>query len=108
MASYDTVSFSKEFFPTEFDDKLISHFLLFFPFIYLLRFLTKTVLHTFIFCRSQKSNHDGINEAVVLVSDNIPLVYRLSVKRIPHVVHTAKLLQSRSDCRNYGKCFEQQ
>lgn len=96
----------KEFFPTELDDQLLFHFLRFFPF--LLKFLTNTVLHAFIFCRSQKSNHDGINEAVALVSDNIPLVYRLSVKRIPRVVHTAKLLQSRSDCRNCGKCFDQQ
>ena len=108
MASCDIISFSKEFFPTEVDNQLLFHLLLFFPFIYLLRFLTKTVLHAFIFCRSQKPNHDGINEAVVLVSDNIPLVYRLSVKRIPRVVHTAKLLQSRSDCRNYGKYFDQQ
>jgi hypothetical protein len=53
MASCDIISFSKESFPTEFDDQLLFHFLLFFLFIYLLRFLTNMVLHTFIFCRSQ-------------------------------------------------------
>jgi hypothetical protein len=53
MATYDIISFTKQFFPKEFDNQLLFHFLLFFPFIYLLSFLTYTVLHTFIFCISQ-------------------------------------------------------
>jgi hypothetical protein len=100
LASYDTISFSKLLCSTELADQLLFLPPVFAPFTYLFRVLTKTIFHTSIFCRvTQTSAQDGINEATVLVSNNIPRVYHLSVKRIPCAVHTAMLLQSRSDCR---------